>query len=265
MVENAERTYAGVSGQNLTEDNMTCTFDTVLYDSNGVEVKRIKHDYFALDPEFRNHVRVNMHSSDNMTVNGNDVNWDNGDMNISFYGTSIYDQLPAINSDGLTGSLGVENVHMNGVYNIFSETWTRKPSIISWDSRKRSYMNVGNNHSKATIDGEQYIFGNNDNTGTQYWIKNNELDFIHSFRNYDCADSWFGAGQWCYVEEYRAMILSSSSKVAIITPYSAHTKLPAPITKTNKDTMKITYDYYIQVPYSFSLTGDFLTPPPNEG
>ena len=38
-------------------------------------------------------------------------------------------------------------------------------------------------------------------------------------------------------------------------PYSSHTKLPSPVTKTNTTTMKVTYDYYIQVPNMFAEKG----------
>ena len=39
-------------------------------------------------------------------------------------------------------------------------------------------------------------------------------------------------------------------------PYSSHTKLPNPVTKTNTTTMKITYDYYIQLPNLFAESGN---------
>ena len=43
---------------------------------------------------------------------------------------------------------------------------------------------------------------------------------------------------------------SASSPIVLkqIIPYSSHTKLPAPVVKTSTTTMKVTYDYYIQVP-----------------
>lgn len=40
--------------------------------------------------------------------------------------------------------------------------------------------------------------------------------------------------------------------------YSAHTKLPGPVTKTSADTMKIQYDYYIQIPKIWSKDGNLL-------
>ena len=43
---------------------------------------------------------------------------------------------------------------------------------------------------------------------------------------------------------------------SLIRPYAAHTKLPNPVTKTNNTTMKITYDYYIQVPDMFAEEGE---------
>lgn len=41
-------------------------------------------------------------------------------------------------------------------------------------------------------------------------------------------------------------------------PYSAHTKLPKPVTKTSADTMKIIYDYYIQIPWAFEANGNHV-------
>lgn len=43
--------------------------------------------------------------------------------------------------------------------------------------------------------------------------------------------------------------------------YSAHTKLPNPVTKTAADTMKVQYDYYIQVPKIADPEGNYLTYP----
>lgn len=40
--------------------------------------------------------------------------------------------------------------------------------------------------------------------------------------------------------------------------YSAHTKLPNPVIKTSADTMKIQYDYYIQIPKVWSEDGNLL-------
>lgn len=40
--------------------------------------------------------------------------------------------------------------------------------------------------------------------------------------------------------------------------YSAHTKLPSPVTKTNVDTMKIQYDIYVQVPKIVDKNGNYL-------
>ena len=42
-------------------------------------------------------------------------------------------------------------------------------------------------------------------------------------------------------------------------PYSSHTKLPSPVVKTNTTTMKVTYDYYIQMPNIFAEKGKEFT------
>lgn len=68
--------------------------------------------------------------------------------------------------------------------------------------------------------------------------------------NYDSNYNWDRDGSWRY---------TYGGDIRICHGYSAHTKLPNPVTKTSADTMKVQYDIYIQVPKIVAKSGDYLT------
>lgn len=79
-----------------------------------------------------------------------------------------------------------------------------------------------------------------------------------SVQNYGSSPDYIS----CYVPECDVFLpgaqKSNNCVYKLSYPYSAHTKLPKPVTKTSADTMKVIYDYYIQIPWAFEANGNHV-------
>lgn len=223
----------------------------------------------------------------------------NGDMMIYFevydYQTSSANQrIPIwdITNDDLSKTSFSYSNYCMGIYNAISNTWVLRPGITresfagyhryhSYDhnfwlgkrptssSRATTFYSIFNYcRDMFEKDGKIYMLCTTDN----YCLAVMSKGDYSKISPYQCGcmqtNDSTGLGFICYIEEYNLFISTAQeyynslySNVWRIVPYSAHTKLPAPVTKTSADTMKIQYDYYIQVPKAISKDGDFITMP----
>lgn len=174
-----------------------------------------------------------------------------------------------------------------GIYNIYSKKWIVEPSFDNLEARRISVVGgtVKNFLSYSTMEGVDYYYLKIKTlTGGDFLYKiveTPERPYHYTLTGYNCVDmtsyplsySTYYYARFCHIPGTNHFITTSDNygssqynyylygDFKFTHAYSAHTKLPNPVTKTSADTMKIQYDYYIQVPKSFSTDGDYLTMP----
>lgn len=156
--------------------------------------------------------------------------------------------IPYVNEDG-TYTEDRNTINVLLAYDIINDTWVIEPNPYSYICNRKGsdtfYLAdnyyIGNDTYLWFIGTSIYMFNAKDLTYKTIYISgstsyfNNGIDFENNIGLY-----YFSS----YFDFYKFL------------PYSSHTKLPNPVVKTNTTTMKITYDYYIQVPNFFSETGN---------
>lgn len=173
--------------------------------------------------------------------------------------------LPVVNQDGSLGSSANSRTY-TVCYNILKDTWTIQPNIKDYVCYSLgSVIPVG---ASVKIDDNKYFILANSNQRHNLVLINEE-NFLTSsypyshFSNYS-SSSVNGIDSYInylvgYSYETNTCIGFGTNKSSVVLnrflPYSSHTKLPSPVTKTNTTTMKVTYDYYIQMPNLFAGKG----------
>lgn len=217
---------------------------------------------------------------------------DNGDVWIRFYGnngtTSSSSGWFRTYNDG-NDTLGGRDTYKydcycKGVFNIFSGTWVVEPNFEEINSM-RDITGFGSVLGKVTVNNQDYYYRRNSthpivtlapHSDREYYMVATSIGHIHNLQSqpfYSDSDVYSYPMAHIPGENYIACYnnhttyhwdWSSTRKgyggdFRICPGYSAHTKLPNPVTKTSADTMKVQYDIYIQVPKVVSKDGDFLT------
>lgn len=203
----------------------------------------------------------------------------NGDVLMTFYGYNGYGSgshfcFPTYDSGTNTVDKGKLTYfcRLGGVYNVKTKSWKVTPSFTSesmgygyWLNHNKSYLQ--NVIGRFNFEGRELDI--TISSGLNPFIQYNPSTFKYTTigggnlgYNPSNANMMFS----CYIKELKAFYpynvdnsnYAYYNGLAKIMPMSAHTKLPKPVTKTNADTMKVQYDYLVQIPNIFNLDGDYL-------
>lgn len=184
--------------------------------------------------------------------------------------------LPAINEDGSTGA-SASNREYVIVYNILKDTWTIAPNRYSYPSYNLASSWNSNYPQMLSIKVEDdfyYLLPNSVTADSQSYnasrLDETKLIIANTYLTYftntfpSSSLQYYANCTVGYDYKTNTMIGKYGSTTGYIManrflPYSSHTKLPSPVTKTNTTTMKVTYDYYIQVPNMFAEKGEEFT------
>lgn len=201
-------------------------------------------------------------SFDPLFTDDDGVMWGYLHCNAGSTSTSYY-KFPKISSTGEITPDSYYRAYFLLGYDCKNMTWKVKPGL-TFES-----MNMPNNHSdlrsytptdKLKISEGKYVV-----------LIGSTILYIADFNQMTYKSyAWgrFGlAGMWntnytlyCF-DKFNNIIADSSSVGArLVRGYNAHTKLPNKVTKTSADTMKIQYDYYIQIPYAFTDDDNYIPP-----
>lgn len=180
------------------------------------------------------------------------------------YSSTTYYKFPTITKEGvITPDSYYESYFLFG-YDVKNMAWVVKPGL-TYDSMYmpniqtdiRSYSVT----DKLKVGDKQYLTTCN-GTGLVLY------DFATMTCKYKSYTKLGLYGQdisssrvWYCFADYGIVISDSSTQgIKMVRGYNAHTKLPNKVTKTAADTMKIQYDYYIQMPYAFTDDDNFIPP-----
>lgn len=288
--------YNQTSGNGNT---LQCNFDLELRNKNNEIIDTVKLD--VVSNEIRKYftrynsgsMYMQLHNIFKVTDTGS-VFMTFECMNSTYTGSSSYYIFPKYDDKtdsitGIDGNGGNGNCEgfsqLLGIYNIYSKTWVLEPSLTSVESRRitSSAVTIRRFLSCVSIQGEDYYYSL-DKKQPYYDLLYSISEtpgkpYRYNIKSYSGRNitgypfSYDGYARYCHVPGADYLIAAGSSygseygnnyivgDLKLTHAYSAHTKLPNPVTKTSADTMKIQYDYYIQVPKSFSTDGDFLTLP----
>lgn len=174
------------------------------------------------------------------------------------------DSFPTISSSGdITYDKSSSTCYLLAGFDYKNMTWKVKPGF-NYDSmyinRSSYFTEMTNITDTMEIDGDGTVIIL---CGDSY-IRTANFD-TYKFRKYDpsyAAYSYIyqGMSLYCF-DKFNNIIGDSKDWGIMLAPaYNAHTKLPNKVTKTSADTMKIQYDYYIQIPYAFTDDGNYIPP-----
>lgn len=146
-------------------------------------------------------------------------------------------------------------------FNYKSMTWEVKPGF-NYDSmyiNRSSYfysmsvtdvMCIDPDSTMLVLCGDGYMRTVNFNT---YKVRRYDMSYC------GLAGLYGGSASLYCFDKFNNIIGNSNEWGYMLAPsYSAHTKLPNAVTKTSADTMKIQYDYYIQIPYVFTDDDNYI-------
>lgn len=178
--------------------------------------------------------------------------------------SSSYTTHPNIDSNGTITPDSARYGYYLFAYDCKNMAWKIKPSItfdslymptVTTSIRSYSFtdkLKVGQDKYVCLTGSYHYfILDFRNMTCSQIYY---ERMWISGNSNYDTSLSCFGP--------YNTIIPYNNSTygVKMVRGYNAHTKLPNKVTKTSADTMKIQYDYYIQMPYAFTDDDNYIPP-----
>lgn len=270
--------------QNIVKNQGVATSDLVVYNNKFEVIKRVAFNYYDLEGMSS---ALRKHSYTRFGPNRIFKVLDNGDVYIIFYAeststsSSSYRFVPSYDStaDTMTQN-NAYNGFFLGIYNIDREEWVLEPSINDIRSvRANGYSGIRDIIGYITVDGVEYGYKNAKDflfkvdphsTREYYWTMSYHYrdsmyqEYLGSYMKWGPTTHIHGTnvlynyrGTTSTDSDYR----SQGTFLRFVPSYTAHTKLPNPVTKTSVDTMKIQYDYYIQIPRVTSPDGDYLTYP----
>lgn len=159
------------------------------------------------------------------------------------------------------GNMVLNNSHkgyFGYAFNLITSQWVIKPgfTVESMSMSREGYFLNG--YDKINIGGVEVICSSGNgyslgvltnNVYTDYnsdWLAHSGSSAdVHSFSAFDEFDS----------------CAAGDGKIYKVVPSAcAHTKLPNKVVKTSADTMKIQYDYYIQIPYMLTNDDNYIPP-----
>ena len=194
---------------------------------------------------------------------------DSGNVYVAFYVNAGSALLPTVSEDGTITANKNSSDYYVGIYNVFDEVWVLEPNPENYLSN--TMYDTLSGHYYITMEikkGEYYLFNHSASTATHYIFDEENLKLSSFGIDYMVSNDGSG-GSWSSVANFMGGIdyrnntaLGHGGNTLTLNrfvPYSSHTKLPSPVTKTNTTTMKVTYDYYIQVPNMFAEKGKEFT------
>lgn len=223
------------------------------------------------------------------------VTHSNGDITIIFEvysGLSTINAFPSWSTSdkAIHPSNKTSTVYVSGTYSTKTKKWICKPSIDDHNSRyfaETVRYKLGSLHkfedeyTRIEVNGHDYFIVSDTNPYTyseEYMyhfdgVKFNSFNVSEILTKdfSDSASARFYIGVAGTLDGYEDTIIlgtnlnhnytSDSTNqyhigVSKIVGHNSHTKLPSPVTKTEDDTMKIEYDYYIQIPNLLNPNGD---------
>lgn len=177
--------------------------------------------------------------------------------------SSSYYKFPTISSDGqITPDSYYEAYFLIG-YDCKNMTWKVKPSL-TYDSmympNQQTNIRTYSVYDKLKVDeGIYYTLCGGSNI-VVYDFNKMTCKSYNYYRTYLNGMMGSVSSFYCF-DQYNNIITDHASQgTRLVAGYNAHTKLPNTVTKTSADTMKIQYDYYIQMPYAFTDDDNYIPP-----
>lgn len=283
----ATQEYARVeNNSHVAGQSWSCAFDIVHRGASDEEISRLSvTDIESLVPNLRTYMDKNSRSDKYFRYEKVCMVGENGDVVVLFYGyagssSSSYYIFPTYNSGTNTVNTNAltYNCYLGGIYNVKTKTWKITPSFTPESMGLGFYYGTssGDGHyyvnsviDKFEFEGKTYVLSSHNYAYPMFEYNASNGKIITIGANNMGTDAGYSGGHMlfsCYIKELKAFYPYNASSnsyfgyhgLAMITPVSAHTKLPKPVTKTNADTMKVQYDYLVQIPNIFNLDGDYL-------
>lgn len=251
-------------------NNVTSNFTLAIKDKDYGTVKECFVDLYA-DEVISKYIKLGGNNSNRMYITGiREVNT-SGDVMLQIYCQSYHNNIPkyVASSDSLSQEGKPNDGYCFGIYNVESESWTLKPDFDNVMCRRNTNANCVNFYDKFVVEGRTFqTRGGNDNqimeekavVGREYaWTHHNHnmYKISNDYDYFQFIGKLWGNNNILLVRCTNNGAYTPTF-VEIIPSYSAHTKLPNPVVKTSVDTMKVTYDYYIQLPYIYAEDGNYL-------
>lgn len=143
-------------------------------------------------------------------------------------------------------------------FNLITSQWVIKPGFTVESMSMSITTNLIKGYDKTNISGVEVISGsgNNCNLGV---LTNNE------YKEYDGEMLLYkgflaGMSNFSAFDEFNSCAVGDGVIYKVVPSACAHTKLPNKVVKTSADTMKIQYDYYIQIPYMITNDDNYIPP-----
>lgn len=294
VMENHKYTDGNVSTE------LTTSFDLAIYNiTDGQLFDRISfNDISEIIPDLSKY--MDMAKTTKRVTVSMPVIRNNGDVILVFNGygyssSSTYPDGPSSpfptwdNTGNITSYNSSSSIYIVGVYNVYSKKWVLKPSADSSFGHRlyeQPYVQQSYDATNTTNPYKEGVINKFEFNGVEYFsMKGYSSSYPYRYimfniNNDYTINGWSASGLYnisenytsneqlilnCYVKELGIfMITNANTYFPRIIPHSSYTKLPSTIIKTSEDTLRIEYDYYIQVPTSFSPTGDYTTFPGND-
>lgn len=179
-------------------------------------------------------------------------------------GSSSVKTFPKIDSDGNITPNASERSYFLFAYDTKNMAWKIKPGLTYTSlyiaNANSTLINISSWDKKLLYD-DIYLICAGSNTLYTFNTKEVTLDAWSYNSIYNEGDGTGNSTNCCCFGPYDLIITSNEDWGFRITRgYNAHTKLPNKVTKTSADTMKIQYDYYIQIPYAFTDDDNYIPP-----
>lgn len=173
--------------------------------------------------------------------------------------------FPTIDKEGNITPDSADTCYFLYAYDTKNMTWKIKPGL-SYSSMYT--VNVSSTLRSINVLDKKLLFDGTylltDGSALLYTFDVNKVTLAAWSYNhiYNGGDGTTGTPVNCYCFGPYDLIITNNSGwgFCITRAYCAHTKLPNKVTKTAADTMKIQYDYYIQIPYTFTDDGNYIPP-----
>ncbi|MGL5068459.1 MAG: hypothetical protein ACRC6T_11685 [Sarcina sp.] len=245
---------------NISESYTDATMDINTLDSSGDIIHTLSLSGKMLFPELYSKMTHSRGRSSFSVANC----FENGDITIKLYLDSYMNDLPEYDSEGKPTGNKVSTMNIYGVYNIVSQEWVIPLSYTDINSIKKTKKDNFSerlfkyNGAWFELLGDSYKFSEVVRSSALEYSKSMVYDSGHI----STVDGYSNRYHHLkYILDEYGICVASDGTIWKMIPMSAHTKLPNPVTKTSADTMKIQYDYYVQIPNMIAPDGDFITPP----
>ena len=285
---NSNNKYVKISNYDYsvgTKDNFKCSFDLEVRDKHDAILDSVNINLRNIDNIVVTMSRGANSSNKNFKLDRIFRVEENGDVYMAFScysgsndtGSSyaIFPKYDSTNDKILDSSYTERsyNGYLLGVYNIYAKRWTIEPRFNSLQSVRFVGCNALKDVlGKITIGKDDFYYRNNSGNPIIYTTLHKEREYYFNLTSPyigDISSKNSSTGGWLTAHIYNTNYLLTTrpestgynfdDEFKIIPGYSAHTKLPTSVVKTASDTMKIQYDYYIQVPKISTDNDYYLT------